>query len=307
MFVSRLGNHAGFYSMFFFFLNNYLYCKKHNISHQLDSSEWLFKHCDGWTDYFQHFFIEREISTSTPMQLHHFNIVEEFTLREYRDSIRDIYQYNHKTMDSIQQCKDRLGLLSGEYDAIFIRRGDKLYNESLYFPTEIYIEKLLHIRPECHTIFLQTDDYNCYLDLQKYIESRSLNIQVLTLCDPNTKGMMIFNTISTEDLASSAIKNKFTENNEYLPKVLNDLHKIKPVNEMNHEEIYKHTMEMLIGIDIVANSHTCVLDYFSNVSRFIKFFHNTYDNVYDIYRYDNELDLSIEKCPSFLCSFYPGL
>jgi hypothetical protein len=39
---------------------------------------------------------------------------------------------------------------------------------------------------------------------------------------------------------------------------------------------------MLIGIDIVLNSKICVLDYESNVSRFIKLAHSNPNNVFDI-------------------------
>jgi hypothetical protein len=43
---------------------------------------------------------------------------------------------------------------------------------------------------------------------------------------------------------------------------------------------------MIIGIDICSKSNICICDYQSNVSRFIKLFHNNPNNVYDIINED---------------------
>jgi len=51
---------------------------------------------------------------------------------------------------------------------------------------------------------------------------------------------------------------------------------------MNKDEIYKHTLEMIIGIDIVVKSNICICDLQSNVARFIKLAHNNPQNVFDI-------------------------
>ena len=53
MIVSVLDKVAGFYSILFFTINHYMACKKNNTSFKIDSSEWLFKSVNGWTDYFR--------------------------------------------------------------------------------------------------------------------------------------------------------------------------------------------------------------------------------------------------------------
>ena len=50
--VSKLSKY-GLYAMVRCILNQYLYCKKNKINFKLDSSEWLYKINDGWTDYFE--------------------------------------------------------------------------------------------------------------------------------------------------------------------------------------------------------------------------------------------------------------
>jgi hypothetical protein len=71
---------------------------------------------------------------------------------------------------------------------------------------------------------------------------------------------------------------------------------------MNTDEIYKHTLDMVIGIDILIYSKYCVLDYQSNVSRFIKLTHYHPENVIDVEGFD--LDLEKEICPAFPESVY---
>jgi hypothetical protein len=72
------------------------------------------------------------------------------------------------------------------------------------------------------------------------------------------------------------------DNKDYLSTVIDKLNASKSVEEMNSEEIYKHSMDMIIGIDILINSNVCITDYQSNVSRFIKLSHKRPENVYNI-------------------------
>lgn len=195
--VSVMDRDAGFYSLFFFAVYNYLRCQKQGVGFRLDTQNWLFKAKHGWTDYFQevvdlpdtqnpedtttlHYFTHQENLRALPLQ---------FTQHEYRAAILNtLYRYNDVVQQTIQQTKQRLGLTSGEYDAIFIRRGDKLCSETLYIPTEVYMNNLLQKHPTCHTVFLQTDDYNAFLDIQSYIQTRGLAIRVVTLCSPEHRG-----------------------------------------------------------------------------------------------------------------------
>jgi len=64
---------------------------------------------------------------------------------------------------------------------------------------------------------------------------------------------------------------------------------------MNKDEILEHTLNMIIGIDIVLKSKYCVTDYQSNVSRFIKIAHNNFNNVFSIIN-DESIYLNDIKC-----------
>lgn len=100
--ISVLDKSAGFYSLYFFVVYNYLSCKRRGIGFHLDSSNWLFKSKKGWTDYFQD--IPDLHDTHSPHDntiqyfTHNENITGyslQFTMYEYRRAILDIlYLYN---------------------------------------------------------------------------------------------------------------------------------------------------------------------------------------------------------------------
>ena len=52
MIVTLLLKKQGFYSILFFVLNHYLYCKKNKLNYRMNTDNWLFTSINGWTDYF---------------------------------------------------------------------------------------------------------------------------------------------------------------------------------------------------------------------------------------------------------------
>lgn len=299
MIFSVIDKTSGFYSELFFMVNHYLYAKKINQSFTLWAKDWLFRSNYGWTDYFNSF---DTVSSQDNLQeqIFYFNqLPDNFSMWEYRDAIRNyIYLYNDTTKDAIKKVTEKLGLNSGNYDSIFIRRGDKLCRESQFFDTEIYLNLLLEKNPNTKCIFLQTDDYNCFEDLKRILMERGMNhIKVITLCHPEVKGMVVFDNELQVDLHNCHIKGN-KKNQEYFDSIKENLAQFKPVNKMNSNEIYNHTLEMLIGIDIVLHSQFCILDNQSNVSKFISISHDILENVFDI-RYPREnIQMNWTMCPS---------
>jgi hypothetical protein len=287
MIVSILDKSAGFFSMFFFTMNQYIYCKKNKINFKLNSDNWMYKYDKGWTDYFNN--IELKFNDDNNIEYKkHKDIIQHFQLREYKNIINEIYIYNNNTLLKINEIKNKFNLIENEYSSIFIRRGDKLLYESIFLKSEQYIELLLKKDPNCKNIFIQTDDYNAYLDLKKYCKNNNLNINIYTLCLENMKGIMG---------CRLNMQTKFSENIEYFKSIKEELVKNKYVCEMNKYEILEHTINMIVGIDIVLKSKYCITDYQSNVSRFIKLAHNDYNNVFSVI--DEDFYLNNIVCPAF--------
>lgn len=288
-YVSVLDDSAGFYSQFFFLLNHYINCKHHNKNFIINDDNWIFKSKLGWNDYFEPVIL-KFYDSCVDKNYYHSDIIVENPISEYKNNIHNIYIYNEKTQKEINTIKNKFGLIDKKYDSIFIRRGDKLIDESVYINENNYIELLLTKNPLCSKIFLQTDDYNCYLNLLEYIKINQLNIILHTLCNENMVGVMVTN-IQKDKLKSTK------KNSEYLSTIKDKLNNSKTVEEMNHDEKYKHVIDMIVGVDIVCNSNICVTDYQSNVARFIKLNHNNSENVYDIY--NSSIDYNKKICPSY--------
>lgn len=282
--------------MFFFTLNHYIYCKNNNINFRLDTNNWLFKYEKGWDDYFKNIDINNCNNYDNIKYTKHEDILDNYSIKEYKDIISQVYIYNDITINKINEIKCNLGLFDKDYDSIFIRRGDKLIFESEYIHSENYIKILLDKNPNCKKIFLQTDDYNCYLELEDYIKNNNLNIKLLTLCKENLKGGMVIFGFHQNSIINNIIKN--IENINYVNS--NDNLKINySVDKMNNLEIYDHTIDMIVGIDLVLKSNICVTDYSSNVARFIKLAHNNSNNVFNINDIDNDIDYNKYLCPSY--------
>ena len=299
MITSVLDKSAGFYSILFFTINHYIYCKQNNISFTLDSCDWLFKSNEGWNDYFEPIdFVGGENNTENRTVKHN-ELLGNYDMWEYQRTIRNhFYLYNDILSKRIAETKRTLGLVEGEYDAIFIRRGDKLCCETSFLETDKYVNLLLEKNPQCKTIFLQTDDYNCFLDIEKYIKDRELDIQVITLCHPDVRGMVVFDKVLNVETDNCVIRDK-KMNCEYFEKVFPDLKKFTPVDKMDSAAIYEHTIEMLVGVDIVLHSKFCILDNQSNVARFISIAHNDHMKLFDV-RYPGEnIQMYWTMCPAY--------
>jgi hypothetical protein len=289
-----LGNEAGFYSQLFFLVNHYLYCKNNNIKFIVNSDKWLFKYKNGWEDYFLNININEGLDLNNCFS--HHQQIGDFSILDYKDAIKEIYIYNSTISTKINEIKKKISLNFG-YDAIFIRRGDKLSGESDFICTEEYIDVLLNKNPNCHSIFVQTDDYNCFLDVKNYVDEKKLNINVITLCNENTKGGMIIFNCNKAGIEWAI--NKHEKNKKYISSNIDNLRSITPIDKLNNEEIYQHTLDMLIGIQIVLEANVVICDYSSNVSRFIKIANKNSSNVFDVNHPDKDIDWNKTKCPAF--------
>lgn len=300
--ITILNNNGGFYSQFFFMLNHFIYAIKNELPYIVESSSWLLSYNLGWNDYFEHIQVNGKKNCSNIIGSHG-RILGDFTLLEYKHAIKILYRYNETINNKIFATKKSLDLINNNYDSIFIRRGDKLCGESKYIKGEEFVKKLLYINPDCKIIFLQTDDYNCYIEIDEYLKSINSNIQLLTICPEKMKGGVIVNHINISGLhdlknGMECMKEHF-HNREYVSNVLDDITKNIPVTLMTKQQKYDHTEQMIIGIDIILNSDRCICEFSSNVSRFIKLAHKDSDKVYNLLDIDEKLDWNITECPAY--------
>jgi hypothetical protein len=198
-----------------------------------------------------------------------------------------------------------------EYGSIFVRRGDKLIEESILVPAEHYLDYLLEIYPNCNCVFVQTDDYNVFLELLAYQEKtpKIQHIQLYTLCKPHLKGGMVitkekYDYCQSPAFESNLQKIQIPQNRDYLQAHQENLKAFLPLEMQTPEQVREHTTDMLVGIDFLLKSKVCVTDYLSNVTRFIKFAHPKVNAVYDVLRRTNNFDMHITGCPAYGMNFY---
>ena len=312
--------HAGFFSSLFFTINQYIYAKLNKQGFQLITDNWLFKYKKGWEDYF----LPIDIKTNDFKQMiiekeqqdiiikNHAVCLCDYPWKIYRQIIiQDIYKYNSETQNRINISKNILSWNPKEYATIFIRRGDKLIAEAQFIPAEQYLIYLLELYPECNKVYLQTDDYNVFLELIdfKNKNSRFTHIDIQTFCKEEYRGGMIitkekYDYCRNENVQENINIIPIIQNQEYIRENLESLQKCKPLEMQTPEDIYEHTLDMLIGIDMIFQGRICITDYQSNITRFIKLGHPDIDSVYDIIRRSNVINLYNNICPGWNCSFY---
>ena len=314
MIISHINTkYAGFFSSFLFMVNHYIYAKLNKQGFQLITDNWLFKYKKGWEDYFLS--IDFPTKTSESIQdiiiQNHPTVLGQFPWKIYRSIILDIYKYNLETQTKINDSKKILNWNPSEYATIFIRRGDKLIEESLIIPAEHYLIFLLELYPECNKVYLQTDDYNVFLELKEFQHKHHeqlKHIDIRTFCKEKFRGGMVitkeyYNYCRDNNIQEKIKTIPISQNQNYLRENLESLQKCKPLEMQTPDEIYQHTMDMLIGIDMVFHGRFCITDYQSNITRFIKLGHPNIDSVYDIIQRNNIIDLYSMGCPGYNC-FY---
>jgi hypothetical protein len=275
-----MGRESGFFSMFFFTLNHALYANENYLNFRINTEEWIYKYKDGWKDYFEPYEINEHTQIFNVIKRYP-NVLSDYSIADYKRMISAMYRYNQQTTDYISDAKSRLNLTDGSYDSIFVRRGDKISDENEYNGPEKYIDALVFRNPSAKVVYVQTDDFTVIEEMRTHITKKQMTLEIKTLCDETKKGELVFSNYKEED-----------NDNEESPSD-------KIVENMSTSEIYKHTISMIAGIDLACNSNICVLDYESNIGRFIKLFHKNSANVFNLLDPNNDIDYKKMICPAF--------
>jgi hypothetical protein len=210
---------GGFFCQIWKLISKYLVAKQFNLSFNIDDSDWMFKHTNGWRDYFTTL---NTINSTTILEQPIYIDIEErytdsFTLNEYRDALKEVFQFNTIIKERFCKTLEKYNLTEKNYDAIMIRRGDKMYGESKYISTEQYVNKLLE--KNIKKIFVQTDDYNAYKEVCNLVNGRA---EVFTTCPEDKLGCFVFNY-------SPEFGSNLSEQNDIYLKNLTSLPKKKSV------------------------------------------------------------------------------
>jgi hypothetical protein len=227
---SYKGESPGFCYMIHKIVGYYLIAKKNLLDFYFQDDGFMYRHTDGWHDYFDSLSIYNaskqyenplDLDIKNDSQISMFNIFSKdnfFTLKENKDALCLLTKLNARMNSLLEESLKNLQLEVGQFDSIFIRRGDKMFSESTYYDTEVYIDKL--IEKGTSSIYVQTDDYAAFEELEEIIKNKYQNrIRICTLCPKTKRGTVT--SISYKNIVLSdptRITDRVTEKNiNYIP------------------------------------------------------------------------------------------
>lgn len=157
--IFTLDDSNGFFCLFFLMSNAYIASKKLGHQFYIRSSQWKYKHTEGWHDYF----ISLEECPLFPIILNPIYAncsLDRFyqpdhSLQEYAIAIHELFKLKS---DLVSRVNALVSSMPSDYIGVFVRRGDKLINEAKYIPFSDILNCIPH--SETSTFFIQSDDYS---------------------------------------------------------------------------------------------------------------------------------------------------
>jgi hypothetical protein len=236
--VFQLSNAGGFYSVFFFLCQAYIYAKANNLDFYITSTNWYYRFDKGWHDYLtslNQWDPKFARKYSQVLFTSHMQIPKgDFKLQDYMQAIKEIYHLKPE----LEERANEILAKNPELISVFVRRGDKItYGEAPFIETPNLLKLINMSKETSGTIFVQTDDYRVIVELEQEL--------------PNVK------------LIYTVPKTKFGSHSRIWDKLPADERKIQ-------------TEEMLVGLQVCIKSRLLWTDFTSNVGRFLKL--SNFDN-----------------------------
>ncbi len=168
---------------------------------------------------------------------HQRNLDREAFILQMNEILINFWKFTPATSTEIDKKKEQLNLKYLENYAVFhIRRGDKVAQatkEDRVYEVDEYIQKLERLAPTIRTIFLMTDDYKVFLELQQKFPK----FNYYTLSNPLSKG-----------------------------------HDQDTFNNSSNEKKRQHGIDLLTELEIARNCELFIGSKGSNIFRLVEYF-----------------------------------
>jgi hypothetical protein len=179
----------------------------------LDSSEFSYRYRVGWADYYRPFCKEvTEISGESIREWIRFTRrgdrrpfeklrgfepekleIGATRIEEMQQMLRHcmllICQLGEGAREQVDALRRPLDLPS-RYMAVHVRRGDKVGDEDIFYPVEMYLDRLELGGDE--VVFVMSDDYRAVAEVREAMVARGLKGRVATLCRSEHTGFDIW-------------------------------------------------------------------------------------------------------------------
>jgi len=308
---------GGFYNHMFIMISHYLQANKMGAKFYIDDHRWLYTNSIGWSDYFcsTEFLLDKDyvangdtIYIKDPYNTPHNSLVglskiivrkeadnDMFKICDYARAFSNVYILQPHIIQKMDELLVNINFTKGDFDAIMVRRGDKMIDESKLIPIEQYIQPLIDRGTQ--KIYINTDDYNAYKEIENIINTtyKDRGITVFTLCPKDKIGAIGF----TQNLLNTNINT--TRNKEYCRNMLENTR--KAVDQYNSEEMKRHIENMLIDNEICKLARYLSLDFQSNLTRFLCITHTDPSRVINI---ENNLIPDFDKYYDYMGEVFLG-
>ncbi len=267
--VYKLHKSVGFFSDLGFLAESYIRAKRVGCTFYVDSVDWSYTSKLGWHDYFSSLQEKpASLNNSNIIYCSHMNVASDIDgsgkmyLRDYESALKELFIINSDIQSSINNKKREFG----NYEGLYIRRGDKIISGESGFQSTENIISQLQLSSEL-PIFVQTDDYTEVKNIKSLIKNKTIY------------------SIVPETRHGANEKDRQT---------------------MTPEIKYDTMTEFLTGVSLCIAANRCYVDMMSNVSRFIKIMAPNTVSFYKLsnetpnYYSDKELTKNIAHYDSFL-------
>ena len=250
--VYALTKETGFFSMFFRICTGYL---AYGSQLLLNTETW---HHGRWSWYFTTLLETSTRSEYSVMEIP--TMVDRWTLRDYRQTVRELFKLTPILRQNVQSIRDKIGT---PYTALFVRRGDKLVSEAKYIPMTTILSYIPYTSDT--VFFVQTDDYGVIEEMRQVLPTHTVYYTI----PPTKRGS--YHSPNYNQRTSIPWTNK------------------------SLEDARIETEEMLVGLSVCLSADQCWTDDTSNVGRFLKL----YDDRVHIYPNDYSVNEDLHAHPAW--------
>ncbi len=191
-----------------------IYAWANGLQLLLSSEEFAWKGQHGWTDYFEPFChepsevdparIKQHVAFTRTGDREPFNILRGYQPEELIFGHRRIIGFENilaffvrMIFQPVEDCQSVIDTLSAQlglpadYDALHIRRGDKVGDEDVHYPVEVYLNRLAPI-PAGRTLFVMSDSYQAVEEIRDNLKQDRADVRVVTLVERQSTGFDVW-------------------------------------------------------------------------------------------------------------------
>jgi prolyl 4-hydroxylase len=290
--VYHLGD-RGFFAELTTVARSMIYAVAHEYRFLLDSAGFSYGFRHGWSDYFEPVCEEYDTSSSG-MDFDHcysntrgpgtlFRDVLRFepdlleldglALRGFENIlggfVRAIFRLKEQVLMDVLRRATRQELPES-YTAVHIRRGDKVGDEDVYYPPDLYWRKLLELGAGELPLFALSDDYNAVRELRTWLARQGIANRVYTLCEETRSGFSIHAMRRGEACYESGPDATLPDEAEF------------------RQYMHRQALSLLGEVELACRAKAFVGTYESNVSKTIGYLQNKNDRCILMRKSDRE-------------------